>query len=389
MSEPTSDDLLSRGVSEIIDRTNLESRLRSQTPLRVKLGIDPTSSNLHLGRSIPLLKLRDFQLAGHQAIFIVGDFTARIGDTSDKESERPALSEDEVKENLNTYLEQVEKIVDVNKAEIHYNSEWLKNLNYSEICRQANAFSVNSFISRENISRRLKVGGRVSLREVLYPLMQGYDSVAVKAEVEIGGTDQRFNLLAGRELQRLYGQTPQDLIICPLVEGTDGRKMSSSWGNTVNLNDSPNDMFAKVMKVSDNLIIKYWEWITRVDLAKIAEYENKLKEGVNPRDVKLELAREIVSRYHNEKQADQAHDYFVATFSEKMTPDNPPQFKPSNYDLLSVLVESELVPSRGEARRLVEQGGVKVGGFIINDPNHKLNSGDILQKGKAHFLKLS
>jgi tyrosyl-tRNA synthetase len=241
------EELLNRGVEEIIDRSNLENKLKSGKQLRIKLGIDPTSPNIHLGRSIPLLKLKDFQELGHKIVLIIGDFTGLIGDTSDKDSERPMLSEETVKENLQTYIKQAAKIINIDTTEIYHNSKWLGGLDYMEIGRQADIFSLSEFISRENISRRLNEGKRVSLRELLYPLMQGYDSVKVRADVEIGGTDQRFNLLAGRDVQRLYNQEPQDIITNPLIEGFDGRKMSSSFGNTVNLFDTPNDIFGKIM----------------------------------------------------------------------------------------------------------------------------------------------
>jgi tyrosyl-tRNA synthetase len=266
------DELLTRGVEEIIDVEHLKKKLESGKQLRVKLGIDPTSANIHLGRSIPLLKLRDFQELGHQIVFIVGDATGVIGDTSDKDSERPMLTRADVEQNLKQYKEQVGKILDLNKIEFRYNSEWLNTLSYDEIGEHANVFSLAEFISRDNIRRRLEAGTRVSLRELLYPLMQGYDSVAIKADVELGGTDQRFNLLAGRTLQAHFGQEPQDILMNPLVAGTDGRKMSSSWGNTVNLTDEPNDMFGKIMSVPDELIIEYFTYMTRVPLAEVESY---------------------------------------------------------------------------------------------------------------------
>jgi len=287
------EELLNRGIEEIIDRINLENKLKSGKQLRIKLGIDPTSPNIHLGRSIPLLKLRDFQELGHKVILIIGDFTGLIGDTSDKDSERSMLSEETVRENLKTYIQQVAKIINVDTSEIYHNSKWLGKLGYMDIGRQADVFSLNEFISRENISRRLEDGKRVSLRELLYPLMQGYDSVEVRADVEIGGTDQRFNLLAGRDIQRFYGQEPQDILTNPLIEGLDGRKMSSSFGNTVNLFDTPNDMFGKIMSLKDDLIIKYFILLTRVEMKTINEYKTHLKDGANPRDIKMKLALEI------------------------------------------------------------------------------------------------
>lgn len=381
-------EILDRGVEEIIDRANLEKKLKSGKTLRIKLGIDPTSKNIHLGRSIPLLKLKDFQDAGHQIVFIVGDFTGVIGDTSDKESERPMLSEEVIKDNLTTYINQVAKIIDIDKAEIHYNSEWLGKLTYGEIGHQANAFSLNEFISRDNINRRLTAGKRVSLRELLYPLMQGYDSVKIKADVEVGGVDQRFNLLAGRDLQRLYGQEPQDIITNPLIEGLDGRKMSSSFGNTVNLFDEPNDMFGKVMSLKDEFIIRYFTLVTRVEMATIKGYEKALKEGANPRDIKMKLASEIVRMYHSERDAAVAMEYFIKTVSNKEIPDEIEEFKPSKYDIVSVLVEAKLASSKSDAKRTIEQGGVKVSGEVIKDLLFLVPVDSVLQKGKLNFIKV-
>lgn len=381
-------ELLNRGVEEIIDRPHLEKKLKRGTRLRIKLGIDPTSPNIHLGRSIPLLKLRDFQELGHQVILIIGDFTGVIGDTSDKESERPMLSEKTVKENFKTYVAQASKILDVRSSEIYYNSTWLGKLGYMDIGRQANVFSLNEFISRENISRRLQGGKRVSLRELLYPLMQGYDSVHVKADVEIGGTDQRFNLLEGRDIQRLYGQEPQDIITNSLIEGLDGRKMSSSFGNTINISDTPNDMFGKIMSLHDELIIRYFTLLTRVGMTIINEYEYGLRAGDNPRDVKIKLASEIVRMYHSGEDARHAEEYFVRTFSQKEIPANVPNYTPSNYGIVSVLVETKLTPSKSEARRAIEQGGVKIDGVVIHDIHFVVPRGSIMQKGKIKFIAI-
>ncbi len=381
-------ELLNRGVEEIIGRSNLENKLRSGKQLRVKLGIDPTSPNLHLGRSIPLLKLRDFQQLGHKVTLIIGDFTGLIGDTSDKDSERPMLSDEIVKKNLKTYIKQAAKIINIETAEIHYNSDWLSKLCYMDIGKQADVFSLNEFISRENISRRLDDGKRISLRELLYPLMQGYDSVKVKADIEIGGADQRFNLLAGRDLQRFYGQAPQDIITNPIIEGLDGRKMSSSFGNTVNLLDAPNDMFGKIMSLKDEFIIKYFILLTRVDMQKIGEYETLLKKGKNPRDIKLKLASEIARMYHSAEDARNAEDYFIKTFSKKEIPDKLSELKPNGYNLISVLVEAGLALSKSEARRTIEQGGVKINSNVIKDINYIIPPDSVLQKGKIRFIKV-
>lgn len=382
-------EVLNRGIEEIIDREDLEKKLLEGKKLRIKLGIDPTSSNLHLGRSIPLLKLKDFQNLGHQIVFIIGDFTGQIGDTSDKDSERPMITEDVIKKNLENYIEQVAKIIDVDKAEIHYNSEWLSSLTYKEIGKQADAFSLSSFISRENIKKRLEEGKRISLRELLYPLMQGFDSVKIKADVEIGGTDQKFNLLAGRDLQRLYGQEPQNIILNPIIEGLDGRKMSSSFGNTVNLLDEPNNMFGKVMSLNDDFIIKYFELLTRVPLDEIEAHKKALKSGENPRDIKLKLASEIVRMYHSEKEAQEAEKYFIDTFSNKKIPEDVPSVSLEKYDILSSLVQTGLCSSMSEARRNINEGGVKVDGEVIKDPKFVLAPGVVLQKGKKNFVKIS
>ncbi|OJI08903.1 MAG: tyrosine--tRNA ligase [Candidatus Vogelbacteria bacterium CG10_big_fil_rev_8_21_14_0_10_49_38] len=381
-------ELLARGVTEIIGRDELVAKLNSGQTLRVKLGIDPTSANLHLGRSIPLLKLRDFQDLGHQIIFVIGDFTGQIGDTSDKESERPMLTEAEVATNLTSYVEQVGKILDLERCEIRHNSEWLKQLTFAEIGRQADAFSVSDFIARDNIKRRLEAGKRVSLRETLYPLLQGYDSVEIRADVEVGGTDQRFNMLAGRELQRLYDQAPQSIITNPLIDGLDGRKMSSSWGNVIKITETAPEMYGQVMSLRDELIIPYFINTTRFDLDQIRQFESELVAGGNPKEIKMKLAHELVRFYHSAIAADQAQEYFVKTFSQKELPDRLPELKPSAYDLLTVLTEAGFAESKSDARRAIEQDGVRVNEAPVTDPKLVLNPGDIVQKGKRHFMKV-
>ena len=382
--------LLSRGVDEVIGEEELRKRLSSGERLRVKLGIDPTSPNLHLGRSIPLLKLRDFQDLGHQVVFIIGDFTGTIGDTSDKNSERPMLARDVVQANMKTYKEQAGKILDLSKCEVRYNSAWLSKPGYAEIGEQADQFSLNEFLSRELIKKRLDEGKRVSVRELLYPLMQGYDSVAIKADVELGGTDQRFNLLAGRTLQRHYGQTPQAIIMNPLVEGTDGRKMSSSWGNTINLTETPEDMFGKVMSMPDKLVIKYFTFMTRVPIKTVKKHETALGAGENPRDVKRELAEEIVRMYHGEALAKKARDGFIAMFSKGEVPDEMPEFRiESEMTIVDVLVASGICSSKGQSRRDIDGGGVKINGEVVSVYDALVKEGDIIQKGKRHFIRLT
>lgn len=381
-------DLLTRGVEEIIIKDDLETKLKSGKKLRVKLGIDPTSPNIHLGRSIPLLKLRDFQDLGHQVVFIVGDFTGVIGDTSDKDSERPMLTRSAIEENMRHYTEQAGKIIDLDKAEIHYNSTWLEKLTYREIGEQADCFSVAEFIARDNIRRRLDAGTRVSLREMLYPMMQGYDSVAVQADVELGGTDQRFNLLAGRALQDRYNQVPQNIVMGPLIEGLDGRKMSSSWGNTINLTAEASDMYGKVMALRDDLVIKYFTLVTRLALEEVKDYESALRGGANPRDIKMKLAFEIVKTYHSSKAAVAAEEAFVKTFSKKEIPDDLSELKPSAYDIVTILLEAGFVKSKTEARQVIAQGGVKAGEEKISTIDALIKPGLVVQKGSRYFVKV-
>lgn len=382
--------LLTRGVAEVIGQDELEKKLQSGKQLRIKLGIDPTSPNIHLGRSIPLLKLRDFQNLGHKIFFIIGDFTGVIGDTSDKDSERPMLTQEEVKKNLKSYIAQASKIIDIKKAEIKYNSTWLKKLTYAEIGKQADAFSLHEFIARENIAKRLDQGKKISLRELLYPLMQGYDSVMVKSDVEIGGTDQKFNILAGRQLQKAYGQEPQNIITNPIIEGLDGRKMSSSFGNSINLLDVPNDMFGKIMSLRDEFVISYFISATRINLSEIGEYEKQLQDGINPRDIKLALAFEITKMYHSEKDAQKAKEYWITTFSKKEIPDEMATFKLQDGEdtILHILIGSNLVSSNSEARRTIEQSGVKINGKVVKDIKEKVKTGDVVQKGKIYFVKV-
>ncbi len=383
-------ELLTRGVVESIDQKHLLLALKGKKKLRVKLGIDPTSPNIHIGRAVSLWKLRAFQDLGHQVVFICGDFTGLIGDTSDKEAERPELAEATIKQNMKTYFDQAFKILDKSKTETHYNSTWLKKLGFIELGKMAGAFGLHEMAARENIAKRLKAGKRVSLRELLYPLMQGYDSVAVQADVELGGTDQRFNLLAGRTIQPLYGQQPQDIMTFDLLEGTDGRKMSSSWGNVINLVDEPADMFGKVMSVRDELIEKYFVLATTISLPEVKQLLTSTK---NPRDQKLQLAWQIVSQYHGEKKADLAKSTFVNQFSKKELPDNIEEVfvQAGKHLLSSLLVETKLAPSKTEARRLITQGGVKVNQKSVpTDLEIAIGKKNdlLLQVGKRKFVRV-
>lgn len=381
------DEVLSRGVEEVIHEESLRQRMESGERLRIKLGIDPTSPNIHIGRSIPILKLRDFQELGHQIVLIVGDFTSVIGDTSDKESERPMLSRQVIDENKKHYYTQIAKLLDIDKVEFRYNSEWLETLSYREIGEHANLFSVADFIARDNIKRRLDAGKRVSLREVLYPLMQGYDSVAIKADVEIGGTDQRFNLLAGRTLQPHFGQEPQNILMNPLINGTDGRKMSSSWGNTIDLTAEPEDMYGKVMSMADSEILTYFTVCTRVPLDEIEDIKAALAAGENPRDAKMRLAFEIVSLYHGKEAAAAGEQSFVDTFQKGSVPEDVLEIVP---EYVPQLIEHEIVASRSELRRLLEAGGVRnlETGEKLNEIPDVVAEPTVLKIGKRRFVKL-
>lgn len=367
------EELLTRGVSEVIGQKDLESKVTSGAKLRVKLGIDPTSPDLHLGRSVPLLKMRDFQKLGHQAILIVGDFTGVIGDTSDKDSERPMLDQDVIEENKKNYFTQIGKVIDLEKTELRYNSEWLEPLTYREIVEHADQFSISDFIARDNIKRRLDEGKRVSLREVLYPLMQGYDSVAVKADVELGGVDQRFNLLAGRTLQEHFGQSPQSIVMTTFpIMGLDGRKMSSSWGNTINFNLPANDMYGKVMSIADEQILPYFKLCTRVSLDEVDE----IMKG-HPKEAKSRLAFEITKIYHGEGKARKAQESFEETFSKGGIPKDIETVKASkDTPLVEILLKQGLVSSKTEFNRLNKEGAIK-----------EIESG-VYRIGKHRFLRV-
>ncbi len=393
MKKTKINELLTRGVDEFIGIDIVKKRIENGEKLTIKLGVDPTSPNLHLGRSVPLLKLRDFQELGHKIVFIVGDFTGVIGDTSDKDSERPMLSPEFIEENKKSYFEQVGKIIDLKKSELRYNSEWLGKLTYSEIGEHADQFSVADFVARENIKKRMDKGKRVSLREVLYPLMQGYDSVAIEADIEIGGTDQRFNLLAGRTLQAHYKQKPQSIITNPLILGLDGRKMSSSWGNTINLNDEAPDMYGKVMSLNDDLVVTYFELCTRVPIEEVEKIKKDLKsKEIHPKDVKMQLAREIVTLYHNNEDAKKAEDLFVKTFQKGEIPKEIEEIVTKKGVFVSdILVDGKFINSKSDWRRLVEGGGVHdVTGEekTITDIKQIVEKDITLKLGKRRFVKI-
>lgn len=384
-------DFLTRGVAELIGGEELAKALKAGESIIVKLGIDPTSPHLHLGHAAVLLKLRDAQELGCKVHFVIGDFTAEIGDTSDKESERPMLSTREVKVNLKSYLLQAGKIIISRKAKIHYNSRWLKKLSYREILAQANVFSLHEFTERTNIKRRLDAGKRISLRELMYPLMQGYDSVMIGAGLEIGATDQKFNILAGRTLQEHYKQRPQGVLLLDLLPGTDGTKMSKSKGNTINVLDAANDMFGKLMRVHDEHIIQYFYAVTRVPTTTIKLYQESLVDGSEgPRDIKMKMAHAVTALIHGAEAADKAANEFVRVFSEKEKPEEIAEYAISGpRNISAVLVEIQFAASKSEARRLIEQQGVKVNDAVVTDPDMEVPKDALIQKGKRFFARIT
>lgn len=384
--------LLEENVVEVIEKEHLRGKLKSGKPLRIKFGIDPTSPHIHLGRAIPLRKLRDFQKYGHTIVLIIGDFTAQIGDASDKTGKRPMLSRETIKDNLKTYKAQIGKILDVGKIEFRSNSTWLEKLMLHESMELAEIFSVQQMLARRNFSERHERGDEISLREFMYPLLQGYDSVAVKADLEIGSTDQLFNLKAGRLIQARYGQEPQDILMTEMLEGPDGRKMSSSWGNVVNIDDAPNDMFGKLMSVKDELIVKYLSLSTDLPREEIQLLEDRMKKGENPKQAKLVLALEVTSIYHGAKRAMQAREEFERVFEKKGAPKDISTISLASgeYDPLELLLRLELVKSKSEARRLIRGHAVRVGDKLLDSESEPITitSGLIIKAGKFKFVKI-
>lgn len=386
--------LLGRGIEEVIVREHLTNDLKKGTALRIKLGADPTAPDLHLGHAVVLRKLREFQELGHTVVFIIGDYTALIGDPSGKSKTRPQLDAKTIAQNAKTYFAQVGKILDLKKTEVHYNSEWFRVMSVADLIRLAAQISTQRTLERDDFTKRLKEGIEIAQHELLYPLMQAYDSVVIKASVEIGGTDQKFNMLSGRELQKKTGLDPQDVITCPLLIGTDGeKKMSKSLGNYIGLSDAPADMFGKVMSIPDKLIIHYFELATDLGEEEIAAFKKELESGENPRDIKARLASEIVGLYHGAKAAKVAEEAFERVFSKKEIPRDVSEtrVKKSSINILELLVGIKLVSSKGEARRVVEQGGLKVEGLVISDIQAQVEikkGGVLIQKGKKTFLRV-
>jgi tyrosyl-tRNA synthetase len=381
-------ELLSRNVEEVIIKDNLEQKLKSGKQLRVKLGADPSRPDLHLGHSVVLNKLREFQDLGHAVVFIIGDFTAKIGDPSEKSKMRPRLSDDEIKANAETYLKQVGKFLDVKRAEVHYNSEWFSKGGWTEVLEITGKFTIARILERDDFTKRLKNRTDIGVHEILYPIMQAYDSVEVAADVEIGGTDQKFNMLTGRDLQRKLNLSEQDIITCPLLVGLDGKeKMSKSLDNYIAILDSAEEMYGKIMSMPDELIMNYFKLLTKLDEAEIKNIEKSLRAGANPRDLKMQLGREIVTRYNNQKAAQEAEEEFIKVFQRKEKPEEMPEIKSSGHDIITVLIDSKLAKSKSDARRLIEQGGVKINDEKVGSIGAKVKEGDVVQKGRF-FIKV-
>jgi len=390
-------EILERGIEQVIDKKNLLKKLKSGKKLRIKLGIDPTGPKIHLGRAIQLWKLRNFQDLGHQIVFIIGDFTGQIGDASDKQAMRKPLTEEEIKENLRTYKKQIGKILDLKKVEFHRNSEWLSKLKIKDFLSLAMSFTAQQMIQRRNFRERWEQNKPIGLHELSYPLLQGYDSVMIKADVEIGGFDQLFNLKMGREMQRIFGQPPQDIMTSQMLYGLDGRKMSTSWGNVINITYNPRNMYGKIMSMKDELIEDYLKLTTRFPLKKIEKIKKDLKEEkLNPKEAKSILAKEIIKMYHSKKAGETAEKEFNRVFREKKLPLKIPVFKSSKKSLpiLDLLTKANLASSKNEAKRLILQGGVSIRiknqELRIKDwrQDIKLKNGMILQVGKRKFLKI-
>jgi len=384
-------DILTRGVEDVFIKESLEKKLLSGRPLRIKLGFDPTGPNIHIGRAAVLRKLKAFQDLGHTIVFIVGDFTAQIGDPSDKLDKRPMISRKIIKENLKNYKAQIGKVIDVRKAEFHYNSTWLSKLNFQQIAELAESFSVQQMSSRRNFKDRFDRSEEVSLREFLYPLMQGFDSVQIKADVEISGFDQLFNLKAGRIIQKHYGMLEQDVLTVQMLEGTDGRKMSTSWGNVITVLDDPQEMFGKVMSIRDNLIIRYFILCTDMPEAEINAIEKSFELGSNPRDAKIKLAVEIVVLYHGAQAAEKAKHNFINIFQKGAIPEDVIEIELApNALLVDALLKHEIIKSKSEFRRLVIEGAVlnMEDKTLITDPVFIVWKDSTIKVGKRRFVKI-
>lgn len=383
--------LLTRGIEDVIVRDDLAKRLDGRKPLRIKFGIDPTGDRIHLGHAVVYWKLREFQELGHHVIILIGDYTAMIGDTSDKQSERQQLTREDVRHNMKNYLKQIGQIVDLSKAEIRYNSEWLKQLEFADILLLASEFKVAQMLERDNFRNRYENGKPIGLQEFLYPVMQGYDSVALHADVELGGNDQLFNMMAGRTLQKRAGQSAQAVMVTELLIGPDGKKMSKTQPNCIFITDEPKDMYGKVMALNDELIPHYFKLATDVDLDVVQAVEQDMAAGANPRDTKASLAREIVGRYHGAKAAEAAEEAWNKQFRAGETPTDIPDYRADDKELADAvgLMANAFGLTKSEVRRLISQGGVRVDGAVVESAEDVvLRAGMIVQVGKRRFVRI-
>lgn len=389
-TKPDIKDLLARGVSEIIPDKKEFEKLLSKKKIKLYLGIDPTGGRLHLGHTINLLKLQEFAELGHEAILIIGTGTVLAGDPSQRDKARKKISQKEVKENIKTWKKQAGKVVDLSKVKIKYNGDWILKLKYEDIVNIASNISAIKLFQREMFQRRVKKGNTVWTHETLYPLMQGYDSVYLDVDLEIGGTDQVFNMLIGRDLQKKMNNREKFVMTCNMITGTDGQQMSKTSGNCIWIEDSPKDKFGKIMSLLDESIFSYFESVTRVPMAEIEEMK---KSGTNPRNLKAKLAKEIVTMYHGKKEAEKAEKEFEKVFSKKEIPTNIPEIKikEKEINILDLLVKTKMASSKSEAKRLIEQGGIKIDNEVKKDWKEKIitKHGSIIQVGKRKFIKLT
>lgn len=389
-------DLIARGADEILLVKELKTKLETGKPLRIKAGFDPTAPDLHLGHTVLINKLRQFQLLGHKVVFLIGDFTGMIGDPSGKSATRPPLTREQIKENSETYQQQIFKILDPEKTEVAFNSTWMDKMNAADVVKLASNYTVARMLERDDFNKRYKSNQSIAIHEFLYPLVQGYDSVALDADVELGGTDQKFNLLVGRQLQEAHGKAPQVVLTMPILEGLDGvQKMSKSLGNYIGINESPNDMFGKIMSISDDLMWRYFELLSFRTLDEINGFKQQIQQGDNPRDIKFKLAEEIITRFHNSKAAEYAQADFINRFSNNAIPDDMPEVEievgSEGMSLANILKEAGLVNSTSDAHRMVKQGAVKIDGERIEDSKQLLQKdlSAVMQVGKRKFAKVT
>jgi len=387
-------EILTRGVDEIIERTSLEKKLRSGKKLKVKLGIDPTGSELHLGHAAVLRKLKQFQNLGHEIVFLIGDFTAKIGDPSGRKEERKPLTQKQIKQNMKDYVRQASKILNFRKTKVRYNSEWYEKKDTSFLFELTSRFTVARVLERDDFQERMKEKKEISVLEILYPLFQGYDSVALNSDVELGASDQKFNLLMARRVQKRYGQEEQDVLTTPLLLGLDGKsKMSKSYKNYIAIEEKPNEMYAKIMSMPDNLMWKYFELLTDIPIDKIKDWQSQVKENkVNPRDIKAKLAFETTKSLHSQEKAKKAEKEFNKIFRDKGLPSQITEvvIDVNKIKVIDLIIRTKFAPSKSQARRLIVQGGVKINKDVIKDPFREIDikSGLVLQIGKRKVIRI-